>query len=177
MNAEMRHFQDKFIPGYFDLLYDQQRATPIYSEASSVVIDTIKTKKDLIQYAKASTGWFASLTSKIGDMVLLTVSYQDMYSKSNRGGKSLWGNIRIDPKIIPKIHEAGISYSQVNVDKIKHIRTNNAILEGKAVYELSSNTYLIGRYTERYIDTDNDGKIRHKSEILKTFGASIEFRF
>jgi hypothetical protein len=177
MNAEIRHFQDKFIPGYFDQLYDQQRAIAYYNENSSVVIDTILTKKGLIKYAKASTGWFASLTTSLVNMVFLTVSYQDMYSDNPNNGKSLWGNIRVNPKIVPKIHEADITYSQVNVDKIKHIRSNNALLEGKVVYSLSPNTNLVGRYTERYIDIDNDGKITHRSEILKTFGTSVEFRF
>ncbi len=178
MNVELRHFQDKYIPGYFDQLYDQQRASTYYT---LVPPDSefygISTKKDLIQYAKASTGWFASITSHIGDMVLLTISYQDMYNKSKTGGKSLWGNLRLNPKFIPKLQEASINYSQVNVDKIKQIRCNNAILEGRLVYGLSSNTNLVGSYSERYNDVNNDGKINNDGEVLKTFGTSVEFKF
>jgi len=178
MNAEMRHFQDQFVPGYFNQLYDQQRASIFYQKVSAdSEIYAVNTKKETIASTKASTGWYTSITTSLWNLVYVTVAYQDMYNKDKNAAKSLTGYATVNPKILPRIKEASVIYSQLNVPKIKAIRAPNAFFEGRVSYGIAPNTYLIGRYQEIYTDINNDGKINTKTEIQHIYGTSVEFRF
>lgn len=171
LKLEGRRFEDEFIPGFFDYLYDDQRAY--------VFADSIYTKTSMLTKINASTGWYGSVTTNIADILYLDLAYQDMYGKNVTTGKSLWVGLRADTNMIPKINEASIAYSQRNKEYInfRDFRNENATVTGKISYELGGSSYLVGNYQERYSDNDGNGKIKGEDEISKTFSFSVEFKF
>ena len=168
---EGRRFDDEFIPGFFDYLYDDQRAF--------VRGEEIYTKTSILSGINASTGWYGSATTNIANIVYFDLAYQDMYGKDVATGKSLWVGLRAETSMIPKIKEATIMYSQTNKEYInfKYFRNENATVSGKISYELGGNSYLVGNYQERYTDINNDGRIIGEDEIAKTFSFTVEFKF
>lgn len=168
---EGRRFEDEFIPGFFDYLYDDQRAF--------VRGEEIKTKTSLLKGVKSSTGWYGSVTTNIANIVFLDLAYQDMYGKQVTTGKSLWAGLRADTSMIPKIRDASLMYSQTNMEYInfEYFRNENATVSGKVSYELGGSSYLVWNYQERYTDINNDGRIKGEEEITKTFCVSVEFLF
>lgn len=171
LRLEGRRFEDEFIPGFFDFLYDDQRAFVSGTE--------IKAKTSLLRNVKASTGWYGSATASIGNILYFDLAYQDMYGKNVTTGKSLWAGLRANTSMIPKINEAAIYYSQTNKHHIDfaNFRNQSATVSGKISYDLSGGTYLVGNYQERYSDINGDGKIKGDDEIAKTFSFSVEFKF
>lgn len=171
MNLEYRFYQDDFLPGYFDNLYDQDRA--------SVYDDTVRVKESILENAVQTQGWYGSLTSNIRDLIYITAAYEDMYAdgKDDDDMKSIWGNIEFNTEMIPKLSTARIAYSQVRVPKIKKLKSPSALIDGKLGYSLSPNTELVARYQERYDDVNGDGKIKGSDETIKTTSISVEFRF
>lgn len=171
MKLEGRRFEDEFIPGFFDYLYDDQRAF--------VQGEEIYTKTSLLEKLNASTGWYGSVTANIARIIFFDLAYQDMYGEDVTTGKSLWAGLRADTSAIPKIHEASIAYAQTNKKYInfKQFRNENATVTGKISYALGGNSYLVGNYQERYFDMNNDGKIKGEDEIAKTFSFTVEFKF
>ncbi len=171
LKLEGRRFEDEFIPGFFDYLYDDQRAF--------VVGEEIYTKTSILNSVNASTGWYGSATTNIANIIYFDLAYQDMYGKDVITGKSLWAGLRADTSMIPKIKEASIMYSQTNKQYINftEFRNENATVNGKVSYELGGNSFLVGNYQERYSDTNGDGKIKGEDEIAKTFSFTVEFLF
>lgn len=171
LKLEGRRFEDEFLPGFFDYSYDDQRAF--------VSGDEIVTKTSTLKNINASTGWYGSATTNIANIVYLDIAYQDMYGKNVTTGKSLWAGLRADTNMIPKIREAAIMYSQTNINYINfsNFRNENATVIGKISYELAVNSFLVGKYQERYTDINNDGKIKGKDETAKTFCFAVEFVF
>lgn len=171
LRLEGRRFEDKFIPGFFDFLYDDQRSFISGTE--------IKAKTSILDNIKASTGWYGSATASLFQLVYFDLAYQDMYGKNVTTGKSLWAGIRADTQMIPKIHEVAFYYSQTNKHHInfRQLRNENATVTGKISYDLGGSTFLVGNYQERYSDLNGDGKIKGDDEISKTFSISVEFLF
>ncbi len=170
-NLEFRRFGEKFIPAYFDNLYDDQRAY--------VMGDTIMTKDMMLDYVKASYGWYGSLEANLFNVIIMRAAYQDMYGEDVQTGKSIWAKVGLDPKIIPKLREASIGYAQTNVPyiSVKKIQTPSAQIDGKVAYGLSANTFLVGKYSERYVDINGNGKIKGKDETVKSMTFGVEFQF
>ncbi len=177
-NLEMRHYQEDFIPHFFDELYDEQRACvqKVSSDSSIIIL-----KEDLISQTKATKGWFGSLTANIANFISVTVSYEDMYGEDNDHNRTLTGIASLNQKILPQLKTAEIKYYQSGFDKLEHFKTPGALLDGKLGYSLSGNTILVGNYKERYQDLNGDGiikgKVNGKSETIKTFGLGVEFSF
>lgn len=180
MKLEGRRFEDQFLPGFFDGSYDNERSQLYEIETDNdKVVRTIVTKESLLENIDASTGWYASITSNIADLLYLDIAFQDMYGDGLVYGKSLWAGLRADTSMIPKIREASITYSQTNKKYIDfhRFRAIGAQVNGKISYELGGSSYLVGKYQERYNDVDGDGKIKGDKEISKTFGFGVEFYF
>jgi len=171
MNLEYRFYQDDFLPAFFDQLYDEQRAT-VYAD-----IDSVITKESLLQYATQSHGWYGALTTNLLNFIFITVAYEDMYDENENNFRSLWGKANLDLKIIPKLTKAEIGYSQTGFDKLTEFKTANAIIKGTLGYSLGGSTQLVGNYQERYVDLNNDGKIKGKDETIKTMSMGVEFSF
>jgi hypothetical protein len=171
MNLEYRFYQEDFMPGYFDNLYDADRAM--------VFGDTVWTKESLIENQVQTQGWYGSLTSDLFGMIYLTAAYEDMYAEGEDedGVKSLWGDVTFNTEMIPKLSTARISYSQVRVPEIKKLKSPAALIDGKLGYSISPNTELVASYQERYVDVDGDGEIKGTDETIKTTSIGVEFRF
>jgi len=176
---EFRNFGDNFIPGYFDRLYDEQRAQMMVIRDSLHTNYSLGTKEDLIDISKASLGWFGYLKANIANIGYVKVAYQDMYGDKMTTGKSLWANATATPAMIKNLKEAGVYYSQAHVRYIDfiHPRTSSAALAGKVVYEISESTDMVARYSETYSDVNGDGKIKGNDEIISAFAVGVEFRF
>ncbi len=172
-NLEYRQYQDEFIPGFFDKLYDDQRATAYNSPENFVV-----TKLDRISEYKESQGWYGSLTSNLFRVLYLTVAYEDMYSDDN-SNRSIWGNISLEKSMIPKLNRAEINYLQKDFKQISklHFKGENAHIEGIVGYGISANTELVLNYRVQYIDLNNDNIIKGKDETITSMSMGVEFKF
>ncbi len=175
MNLEYRIYQDDFMPAFFDQLYDEQRAV--------VVIDSMGEKtaisKEEYQLADRtkSHGWYGALTTNILNFLFVTVAYENMYDENDNNSRSLWGKANFDTKIIPKLTKAEIGYSQTGFDKLSEFKTPNAIINGSLGYSLGGSTQLVGSYQERYVDLNNDGKIKGTAETITSMSLGVEFSF
>ncbi|PKN80795.1 MAG: hypothetical protein CVU48_00805 [Candidatus Cloacimonetes bacterium HGW-Cloacimonetes-1] len=178
-NLEFRSFGDEFLPGYFDKLYDEQRSNVLYTDINGQQVYSLIAKEEILSSVKASMGWYGSVKANIANMIFLKIAYQDMYGEDVVTGKSIWGTLGVDPKIIPNLKEASVSYSQTNVEYIalNKLRSPSAEVSGRMAYGLSSNTFLVGKYTERYIDLDANGKIQGTDETVKSMTFGVEFKF
>ena len=175
MNLEFRHFGDEFVPGYFDQLYDANRAYV----SQTAGIHEIKIKESILDSVKASNGWYGSITSNIFNTVYLKVAYQDMYGDDVDNGKSIWGSIWLKENMIPKLATARISYSQTGEETIlEDFRTPTSMIEGKVALALSPNAQLVYSYQERYVDYNGDNEIKAEDdEIIKSVNMGVEFKF
>jgi FecR-like protein len=173
LNLEFRKYQEDFIPGFFDYLYEAERATYV-TEGDSVIVTT---KEMLISNRPAASGWYARVTTNILNFLYITVSYEDMYSENDIRNKSIWGRARLEQRIIPQLSAAEIEYGQSNFDQLEAIKAPSAYIDGKLGYNLGPNTQLVGSYRERYVDFNNNGKIKGKEETIKTMTFGVEFRF
>ncbi len=171
MNLEYRIYQEDFMPAFFDQLYDEQRAV-VYTES-----DTVLTKESLLEDMTKSHGWYGSLTTNILNFIFITVAYEDMYDENEDNSRSLWGKANFDTKIIPKLTKAEIGYTQTGFDKLSEFKTPNAIINGSLGYSLGGNTQLVGNYQERYIDLNDDGKIKGTDETITSMSMGVEFSF
>ncbi len=171
MNLEYRIYQDDFMPAFFDQLYDEQRAV-VYSD-----IDSVLTKESLLEYSTKTQGWYGSITANLINLIFLTVSYEDMYGEDDVNFRSVWGKVNFNTKYIPKLTKAEIGYTQTGFDKLTEFKTANAIINGTLGYSLGGNTQLVGSYQERYVDLNNDGKIKGEDETITSMSMGVEFRF
>jgi len=179
-NLEFRSFGDEFLPGFFDRLYDEQRAFVIQETGiDGQRIYSVLTKDETLVNAKASLGWYGSIKANFFNVAYLKIAYQDMYGEDLITGKSLWGTLGVDPQMIPKLKEASISYSQTNVEYLamNTLQSPSAKVNGTISYGLSDNTFLVGKYSERYVDLNADGKIKGKDETLSAMTFGVEFKF
>lgn len=181
---EVRNFSDRFLPGYFDRLYDNQRSQVKYLDELSDPEHpgrrwSLTTKEAVLDSVAASVGWFGFLRANIYDALFLKIAYQDTYGGENARGKSLWGSLTLNPTLIKKIKEASFYYSQTNNRYINfvHPRNPNAHLLGKVVYSISENASIIGRYSEVYNDLNNDGLIKGNEEVIECLVFGMEFTF
>jgi hypothetical protein len=171
MNLEYRIYQDDFMPAFFDQLYDEQRAF-VYTD-----IDSVLTKESLLEDMNKSHGWYGALTTNILNFLFVTVAYEDMYDDNDENSRSLWGKANLDTKLIPKLSKAEIGYTQTGFDKLNEFKTANAIINGSLGYSLGGNTQLVGSYQERYVDLNNDGKIKGSDETITSMSMGVEFSF
>ncbi|MBC8416609.1 MAG: FecR domain-containing protein [Candidatus Cloacimonetes bacterium] len=171
MNLEFRIYQDDFIPAFFDQLYDEQRAV-VYTD-----IDSVITKETLLKDMTKSQGWYGSITANLLNFIYLTVAYEDMYGEDDVNFRSLWGKASFDTKFIPKLTKAEIGYTQTGFDKLNEFKTPNAVINGSLGYALGGSTQLVGSYQERYVDLNNDGKIKGKDETITSMSMGVEFSF
>jgi len=172
-NLEYRQYQDEFIPGFFDKLYDDQRAVAYTSPENHVV-----TKFDKLNEYRASQGWYGSLTSNIFKILYLTIAYEDMYSDVD-SNRSIWGNISLEKSMIPKLNRAEIRYMQKDFKQISklHFKGENAHIDGVVGYNLSPNTELVLNYSVQYLDVNNNGIIKGEDETITSMSMGVEFRF
>lgn len=175
MNLEYRIYQEDFMPAFFDQLYDEQRAVVVIDSTGEKTAIS-KEEYQLVDRTK-SHGWYGSLTTSIFNFLFVTVAYEDMYDDNDENSRSLWGKVNLDTKIIPKLTKAEIGYSQTGFDKLNEFKTPNAVINGSLGYSLGGSTQLVGSYQERYVDLNNDGKIKGTDETITSMSIGVEFSF
>ncbi len=176
-NLEYRIFNDEFIPGYFDALYDDQRAR-IKSDGDSL---RIQLKEDTLKDIAASQGWYGKLRIDLFQFLYGSIAYQHMTADENVNDfdayQSIWANAGINLNIVPIFKDASIGYSQTNVDKIRYLEDENAYIFGQVKAEVSPNTMLVGKYQVFWNDLDDNGRIEGQNETTETYSIGIEFKF
>jgi hypothetical protein len=60
---------------------------------------------------------------------------------------------------------------------LNQLQTPSAAITGKVAYGISANAYLVGKYSERYVDINGDQTIKGKDEIVKAMTFGVEFKF
>lgn len=178
---EMRRFSERFLPSWFDHLYDDQRAQYYMVTDPDSGQDTyyLEAKESRLEEAKAAFGWYGSLSAKLMNIAKLVVEFQDMYGEGLSTGKSLSGWLSVYPSFLKNLEEASLVYSQKNVSYLSFTRLRNpgAIIGGKLSYRIAANASLIGRYSEHYTDINNDGLITLKEEVVSRLSFGVEFKF
>ncbi len=178
---ELRNFSDRFLPGYFDHLYEAKRSEVVYElpDDNGRRNYYLVSKDRMLDAVKPTTGWFGYVRAELFHMLYFKLAYQDMYGDDMVHGKSLWMKLGVVQDYIPKLKEATLYYSQTNVDYIDltALRNSQSHLVGRLVYGISSNVDLVGKYTEHYTDLNNDGQIKGRDEILEMMNFGVEFTF
>lgn len=176
---EFRSFSDEFLPGYFDRLYEENRAQVSVEQTDRFRTYSLTTKEEVLAAAQNALGWFSYLRANVMDLGYIKVAFQDMYGEDMNTGKSLWANVTANPHNVMRLKEASLSYSQAYVPYLDFgkLRTSNANISGRLVYNISETADLVGRYNEMYVDTNRDGKIKGNSEVISSFALSVEFTF
>ncbi len=176
---EFRSFSDQFLPGYFNRLYDEQRSNVSIAQVGDNRVYSLATKEEFLRTSRTALGWFGYLRAEVLDLGYVKMAFQDMYGKKMNTGKSLWINVTANPQNVLNLKEAGITYSQAHVPYIdfRHLRTSCASVSGILVYNLSESADLVGRYSEIYIDSNCDGKIKGDTEVISSFALTVEFTF
>lgn len=174
---EFRRYEKDFAPGYFDSIYENDRARAYTVSDSTVIVF----KEDTLPQV-ASKGWYGAAGFELLGTITMSADYEDMYYDSNDLGldhrRGVSGRLGLVPNRIPKISVAQVSYSQSGENHLlKYGRTPNTILTAKAGYEVATSTSLVYSYQETYQDYDGNGKIQGKDEIIKTFNLGVEFHF
>lgn len=179
---ELRNFGDKFLPAYFNNLYDEQRCEVVHDTtitADGHRIYSLKTKDSLLEQIKSSLGWFAYLKVNIANFAHVKLAYQDMVSGDQTLGKSLWGKLTVMPERLPRLREASIYYAQTDVTDLdlKYPRNANSQIAGRLVYGYNDIYNLICKYQEFYTDLNADGRIKGADEIVESVTFGVEFKF
>jgi len=179
---ELRNFGSRFLPAYFNNLYDEQRCEVVDLSAVSENgrrIYSLTTKDTMLDGIKASIGWFGYLKVNIANFAYLKCAYQDLFGDESIPGKSLWAKLTFMPEKFPRLREASLYYAQTDVAELdlKYPRNTNSRVTGRIVYGYNDYYNLICRYAEIYTDLNGDGKIRGSEETVETITFGVEFQF
>jgi hypothetical protein len=176
LNLEYRQYAEDYLAGYFDQFYDQDRAFLRYNNTTNQY--DILVKEDTMTDNPAMRGWYGKLRADIFNFLYIEAAYTDMYADNeDAGSKSLIGTVGINTKIVPKLKNMEFKYYQTDVEKITKIIAPHVVIRGTLRYELGEGTYLLWEYQERYVDTNNDGRIEGDDETIRNVSMGVEFRF
>lgn len=182
VKLEFRSFTDRFLPAYFNHLYDEQRCQVIYTGIEGQEgrrYYSLRTKDEDLAGLESSLGWFGYLKGNIANFAQLKVAYQDKFNAEVAKGKSLWAKLSFMPEKFPKLREASLYYAQTDVDRLdlKNWKNTSAELNGLIVYGYNESYNLICKYREFYQDANGDGIIAGQDEIIESLSLGIEFQF
>ncbi|NLN84838.1 MAG: hypothetical protein GX135_01890 [Candidatus Cloacimonetes bacterium] len=179
MKVEFRHFNESFLPAYFNYLYDEQRCQVVDTVIDGRRHYSLRLKQDELADLTSSLGWFGYLKANIANFAYMKVAYQNMFGDDVVKGKSLWAKLSFMPEKFPRLKEASIYYAQTDVNKmdLRNWRNPNSQINGRIVYSYSDNYNLVCRYREYYRDVNGDGEIKGKDEIIESLSLGIEFQF
>jgi hypothetical protein len=164
MMAEYRHFNQEFKSSYFNELYELERAT--INGTSAVA------KLSTMEQVGMLQGYFASLGFDL-KFVTLAASYEDMRGDSTNTDKTLYGQVSLAPKLIPKLSEATAYYKKTHVTDFSTWKQEGALLGYRVGYEISPGTSIVFKYQETYLDKNGDGKL----ETERITGIETAFTF
>jgi hypothetical protein len=173
MFAEYRIFDKKFIPEYFNITYELERAV---FRADSSGQSVPFTKRQLLESIDEQlTGYVVGADFNLFDFMVFGAEYQNM-SKKEIEFKTFRAKLDLNTSFVPKINKAGAYYSQNNADDLFK-RTEGTILGYRLEYEISANASLLFDFRQTYRDLNGDGEISGSDEILKTTNIQTVIRF
>jgi len=148
--AEYRVFSEKFLPEYFNITYELERAT--------FLGDTIITKSDrLDEINETMNGYVIGADFDLANFLIFGAEYQNMTSKSFHI-RTLRSTLDLNTSFIPKINRAGAYYMQNNARELFK-KTEGTILGYRLEYEISGGASLLLDYRITYRDLNGNGKL------------------
>ena len=148
--AEYRIFSEQFLPEYFNITYELERAT--------FVGDTIVTKADKLKDVNESLkGYVIGADFDLASFLIFGAEYQDMRSKSFEI-RTFRSTLDLNTSFIPKINRAGVYYMQNNARKLFK-KTEGTIMGYRLEYEISGGASILLDYRQTYRDLNGDGKL------------------
>lgn len=170
--AEYRQSKDKFLYGYYDRLYEKNKAILVVKDDSSYAY----TKEDELNSVLPSlSGFLAGIGVNLFNLLFCEITYQDLRSEQYEEGKNIYGEVALLAGI-PKVRNIKTYYSQKNVKNLFELKTDDTIVGVNAELLLGSNLSLLVAYRETYIDRDGNGKIEGSAETNRETNVSIGFQ-
>ncbi|MFQ6617977.1 MAG: hypothetical protein ACE5QV_04735, partial [Fidelibacterota bacterium] len=177
---EYRRFSKNFVSGFFNKTYELDRAVfrEVSSSSDSLVL-VHKAERVLKRITNSMRGYFSSIEINVMNLVSFYMAYQDMRSEDNTRNNSMYADIFLNTRNIPRIKFADAYYQQTDVGDPLDFRakTESTILGYKIGYDLSPSVTLIFGYRETYRDYNGDGVISGKNEIITTTNLETVFSF
>jgi hypothetical protein len=164
--AEYRYSQDEFLFGYYNSTYELERATFIKKEDSSW---DIITKEMTLKTVEKMDGYLVGAGANLGNIVEINASYQDL-SGSNDTNRSIYGEIKLNKNVVPKISTAKLYYYQNNVENFSEWKTPGTVMGYIIGFGLTSGASVNFNFRYTFEDKNGDGIIDGEEETLKSIG-------
>ena len=148
--AEYRVFSKEFLPEYFNITYELERAT--------FVGDSIITKSDrLSDINESMNGYVIGADFDLANFLIFGAEFQNMTSKSFHI-RTFRSTLDLNTSFIPKINRAGAYYMQNNARELFK-KTEGTIMGYRLEYEISGGASLLLDYRITYRDLNGNGKL------------------
>ena len=164
--AEYRHSQDEFLFGYYNSTYELERATFIKKEDNSW---EIMTKEMTLKTVEKMNGYLVGIGANLGNIVEMNASYQDL-SGNNDSNRSIYGEMKLNKNVVPKISTAKVYYYQNNVENFSEWKTPGTVMGYIIGFGLTSGASVNFNFRYTFEDKNGDGKILDEEETLKSVG-------
>jgi len=164
--AEYRYSQDEFLFGYYNSTYELERATFIKKEDKSW---EIMTKEMTLKTVEKMSGYLVGAGANLGNIVEMNASYQDLNGNKD-SNRSIYGEIKLNNNIIPKISTAKVYYYQNNVEDLSEWKTPATVMGYIIGFGLTSGASVNFNFRYTFEDKNGDGIIDGTEETLKSVG-------
>ncbi len=175
VNLEYRRHGDKFIAGFFDQFYEEERAVP---DTLADGTPYIMSKQESLQSRKASYGFYGKIQATIAQRVKTMIAWQNMYGKDLKDGKSLWFNLKVDTRY-KRLENVAFSYSKTSVEKLGlgKIAVPKGRLSASVTMSLNEKRrwFFIAKYSEKY--KDKEGDIKWWKDTQRSFALGAKYVF
>lgn len=175
VNLEYRRHGDKFVPGFFDHFYEEERAIQdTLADGTPYIIS----KQDVLQNKKASYGIYGKVQATFAERIKTMIAWQNMYGNELKDGKSLWFNLKVDTRY-KRLENVAFSYSKTSVEKLRlgKIAVPKARLSTSVTMSLNEKRrwFFIAKYSEKY--KDKEGEIKWWKDTRRSFALGVKYTF
>jgi len=164
--AEYRYSKDEFLFGYYNSTYELERAMFIKKEDNSW---DIMTKEMTLKTVEKMNGYLVGAGANLGNIVEMNASYQDL-SGNNDTNRSIYGEIKLNNNVVPKISTAKAYYYQNNVENFSEWKTPSTVMGYIIGFGLNSGASVNFNFRYTFEDKNGDGIILGKEETIKSVG-------
>jgi len=176
VNLEYRIYGSKFVPGYFDRDYEEERGhMALNSDNEQIMVS----KEDDLQSVKASHGWNGSINAFLFNKMKATFGWQNVSGKELKTGKSIWFSLWVDTQY-KRLENVSLSYSKNNTESmaIERINQHNAEIKQAATIRVyKKRWYMISKLSAKFKDNNGDGKVRWLKEGKFAVGAGVKYAY
>ncbi len=171
MGFEYRDYQDQFMGEFFDRSYDLER---VYVNETGT---ELLTKREKLETAQSMYGIYADAKINIFNFVEFFAAYTTLKAKNSGhdDSNSLYAQLSLKPKVIPKIASFTAYYQQNNVDSLFEEKTPSTFHGAYFGYKIGENAQLRFHWRTTYVDQNGDGDISGDDETVKTFSLETVF--